>query len=117
MDDLERTGNLIEAGFWVVFATAIAIGASSQPRTLKSLGYTAGADCLLFGISDMVEARTGAWWRPWWLLAWKALCVTGLVLCFLEYRRLQSRSVRDADPISCRFRPAIPSPPGPARPR
>ena len=41
MDDLERTGNLIEAGFWVVFATAIAIGASSQPRSLKSLGFTA----------------------------------------------------------------------------
>ena len=69
MDDLERTGNLIEAGFWVVFATAIAIGASSQPRAMRLLGLTAGAVSLLFGISDLVEARTGAWWRPWWLLA------------------------------------------------
>jgi hypothetical protein len=88
MDDLERTGNLIEAGFWFVFATAVAIGASSQGRSIKSLGMAASLISLLFGISDLVESRTGAWWRPWWLLAWKALCVAGLVLCFLRYRQL-----------------------------
>jgi uncharacterized membrane protein HdeD (DUF308 family) len=91
MDDLERTGNLIEAGFWFVFATAIAIGASSRRRSVTSLGMAASLISLLFGISDLVESRTEAWWRPWWLLAWKALCVAGLALCFLIYRRARNR--------------------------
>jgi hypothetical protein len=35
-----------------------------------------------------VEARTGAWWEPWWLFVWKALCVVGLLYGCLRYRRL-----------------------------
>jgi hypothetical protein len=89
MDDLEWTGNLIEAGFWVVFATAIAIGARNQSRPVRLLGVTASAVSLLFGISDLVEARTGAWWRPWWLLVWKGTCIAALVLCFLKYGKLR----------------------------
>lgn len=30
---------------------------------------------VLFGLSDAVEIWSGAWWRPWWLLVWKAACV------------------------------------------
>jgi len=96
MDDLETTGNLIEAGFWFIFALAIAFGSVGRPRPIKLLGVTACADALLFGMSDIIESRTGAWWRPWWLLAWKALCVAGLVLCFLKYRQLQPRRVRNS---------------------
>ena len=100
MDDLVRTGNLIEAGFWVVFATAIAIGAVGQPRAMRSLGVTACAVSLLFGISDLVEARTGAWWRPWWLLALERPCAwRGLVLCFLKYRQLRVRRVGNCGPF------------------
>jgi hypothetical protein len=93
MDDLERTGNLIEAGFWVLFGTTIAIGASSRRRPMKHLGGMVGLISLLFGISDLVESRTGAWWRPWWLLVWKGLCVAGLVYCSLKYRGLRAVAV------------------------
>lgn len=31
-----------------------------------------------FGISDLVEVQSGAWWRPWWLLLWKTACVAVL---------------------------------------
>ena len=32
-----------------------------------------------FGLSDWIEVRTGAWGRPWWLLALKAICVLMIV--------------------------------------
>ena len=39
---------------------------------------------ILFGISDFVEMATGAWWRPWWLLIWKGLClIVGIILVIL----------------------------------
>lgn len=88
--DIERDGNLIECGFWAIFGLALVIGAHWQPLPFKSLGRLAAAVSVAFGISDLVEAQTGAWWRPWWLLVWKALCVAGLVLCYLRYRYLRT---------------------------
>jgi hypothetical protein len=38
-----------------------------------------------FGLSDLVEVTTGAWWRPWWLLAWKAACLLGLIAIGLHH--------------------------------
>ncbi|MBE7458640.1 MAG: hypothetical protein KJ057_17160 [Phycisphaerae bacterium] len=39
---------------------------------------------LAFGASDVVEADTGAWWRPWWLLAWKAACLAVLLTLLIR---------------------------------
>jgi len=44
-----------------------------------------------FGGSDVVESFTGAWWRPWWLFAWKAACVLGLLVLLARRRRRQAR--------------------------
>lgn len=41
---------------------------------------------VVFGISDLIEAKTGAWWRPWPLLALKACCVVALILIYRRYR-------------------------------
>jgi hypothetical protein len=42
---------------------------------------------ILFGISDFVEMVSGAWWQPWWLLVWKALCIgVGFILIILIYK-------------------------------
>jgi hypothetical protein len=42
---------------------------------------------LAFGVSDLVETRTGAWYDPPWLLAWKAACVIAIgVLGVAVYR-------------------------------
>ena len=47
---------------------------------------------ILFGISDFVEMATGAWWRPWWLLAWKTLCIVlGIILIILIFNERSSR--------------------------
>jgi hypothetical protein len=52
---------------------------------------------LPFGISDLVETRTGAWYSPWWLLVWKAICVlliagAGLRL-YRTHRRFRKTTV------------------------
>jgi hypothetical protein len=44
---------------------------------------------LAFGGSDLVEAHTGAWWRPWWLLVWKGLCLA--IFAWLLVRHLRRR--------------------------
>jgi hypothetical protein len=90
LPDLERTGNLVEAGFWVIFGLILAVTALRRPSAYRTLAVSACLVSILFGLSDLVEASSGAWWRPWWLLVWKGLCITGLVLCFLRYRQLRA---------------------------
>lgn len=96
--DIERDGNLIEAGVWFVAAALVLWKAFRSPppvrRTLLTLAVTMG----VFGVSDVVESRTGAWWRPWWLFVWKAACVIGLLICFVRYFRLsKAKESRDAE--------------------
>jgi hypothetical protein len=84
--------NYAEAALWnaigVVFLVAAAAGQAPRrdrrwPRTL----IVAAVLFIAFGWSDVVETRTGAWWRPWWLLAWKGLCVLSLLAVGLGYYR------------------------------
>jgi hypothetical protein len=42
---------------------------------------------LVFGISDFVEITTGGWYKPWWLLLWKASCLVGFVIVHTFFRR------------------------------
>ncbi len=86
--DIERDGNFIEAGVWCVAAALVFWKAFRSPvifrRTLVALGITVA----VFGGSDIVEAHTGAWWRPWWLFVWKGACVIALLFLFVRYFQL-----------------------------
>jgi hypothetical protein len=97
MVDLERTGNLIEAVFWMLFGPALVVAVRKQDRSVKLLGLVACLISILFGISDLVEAQTGAWWRPWWLFLWKAVCLTALGVCIMAYRRIRSRPLASVE--------------------
>ena len=68
--NLHGWGNLIEAGVWFVVAGVVAWRA-------KRPGLAVAV--MLFGVSDLVEIWSGAWWRPWWLLVWKAACLAVMV--------------------------------------
>jgi hypothetical protein len=57
-----------------------------RPAARPSRGI--GITMLVFGASDLVEMRTGAWWSPWWLFAWKAACVLLLLAGFVRYFRM-----------------------------
>ena len=47
-------------------------------------------DLVLFGISDYIEARTGAWWDPVWLLIMNVACIAGFVFAGWKYRQLRA---------------------------
>ena len=81
-----RLFNLAEGALWIGigFGFAVALWRRRADRGLKA------AACLLFvafGISDFIEIRTGAWYKPWWLLAWKAANVAALALVLVLFRR------------------------------
>ncbi|MHC4403592.1 MAG: hypothetical protein ACYTG0_28380 [Planctomycetota bacterium] len=91
--------NLCEGMLWVVIAVWLAVvyrrgGQSDNLILAGSLLFFA------FGISDFVEMQTDAWYRPWWLFAWKASNLAGLLAVYVLFRRRGSR--RRAAPLSGR---------------
>lgn len=84
--------NYIESALWFT----IALGLLVQSFKLgKSDAYfkiciIASVAFVAFGVSDIIEAQTGAWWRPFSLLVLKASCVLTFVLCFIKYKKLES---------------------------
>jgi len=80
--------NLCEAFLWFFIAAFFFFRAASGNGLVgkKKVFAALGVILVFFGASDLIEMKTGAWWRPEGLLALKAACVIGLVLClFLVY--------------------------------
>lgn len=69
-----RTFNQIEVGLWTLAAVVFLLRAV-RDSSCRRQALVAAVAFLFFAGSDAMEVRTGAWWRPWWLLAWKATCV------------------------------------------
>lgn len=81
-----RTFNLAEGILWTAIALGFLVAAQRNPRWR---GWKLAA-CLAFaafGLSDFVEIQTGGWYKPWWLLVWKAANICALALLFLLSRR------------------------------
>jgi hypothetical protein len=82
--------NTIEAIVWFAIAIGLAWRSLSAAGRMRIIGLTAAVAFAAFGVSDLVEIQTGAWYRPVWLLAWKAACIIALVACYLRARRLRA---------------------------
>ena len=83
MDEL-AIFNSLEAPFWIVVGVLVFWKSrSSGPN--RRLGSIASVWFVLFGLSDVWEVFSGAWWHPWPLLVLKASCVTALVTCGIVY--------------------------------
>lgn len=82
LDPLFIWGNRAEGLLWVTMGVGIWLWGRRQNAGQRRLTVEAMIVLILFGVSDFVEATTGAWWRPWWLFAWKAGCVLALVWLF-----------------------------------
>lgn len=93
-DDLFVHANYAEAGLWSLIGVSF-LAVALRRRTGRLLLLSAAAAFIAFGLSYVVETRTGAWWRPWWLLAWKGLCVLALGALFWRYRQRRSRAGQD----------------------
>jgi hypothetical protein len=89
--DIEKSGNLIEAVVWLFVSTVFALKAIRAAGSLRRAFWILSASFFVFATSDLIESETGAWWRPWWLLAMKAICVAGFVLGFAGYFKITLR--------------------------
>ena len=86
--DIERDGNLLEAVVWFLCGAALLWKTFRMEQRFRSTLFILVAALFVFGGSDIVESRTGAWWRPWWLFVWKAVCVLVLLIGYWRYYRL-----------------------------
>jgi hypothetical protein len=83
--------NYIESGLWflvavILLALAFRQGASSP---YFAVCVVSCVSFIGFGISDIIEAQTGAWWRPFWLFLIKAICVVTFIICYAWYKRIR----------------------------
>jgi hypothetical protein len=92
-DNLFRTGNYAEAVLWLLIATAFGVFATKRGGLARRRCAMAVPVFFLFGMSDVVEVHTGAWWHPWWLFAWKALCIASMLWLLWDYLRARRRSM------------------------
>ena len=87
--EIDQIFNLCEGIMWVVIALILAIKAVKQ-RKYRRFSIWASVSFLLFGISDFIEMKTGAWWEPWPLLLLKAICVASFLACLVSYRKCKA---------------------------
>ncbi len=92
--DLEVVGNYLEGVFWISVGLVLGIAGRRSNPGFKKLSLIASVLFVLFGISDFIEAQTGAWWRPLWLLAWKGMCLIALAWCYWKYRQIKAGLAR-----------------------
>lgn len=84
--------NRAEGLLWLAMGVGIWLWGRRRDARQRRLSAQAMIVLVLFGASDFVEATTGAWWRPWWLFAWKAACVLLLIWVFAKLLRGGARS-------------------------
>jgi len=87
---MAETFNLYEAILWFVIAVALFSTAifDKSKKLYKTNLIISAILFFAFGISDLIEMQTGAWWRPVGLLMLKSSCIIGFAFCFLKYRQL-----------------------------
>jgi hypothetical protein len=86
-DGFFQIGNYAEAGLWVLIAAGFSVFAVRRRGLIRRRCLLATTAFLLFGLSDVVEVQAGAWWRPWWLLCWKAGCVVAMSWLLWDHLR------------------------------
>lgn len=87
---LEQIFNLGEGILWIMIAGYLLLR-SRWDRIYRMILIGGSVTFLFFGISDFIEMQTGAWYRPWWLFAFKALCVISLIAHFSLYLQIKRR--------------------------
>ena len=83
--DIAAGFNFFEAILWFSLAAFILIFGVLRGKIVVGQRKTflfLSAVLLLFGISDLIEMKTGAWWSPIWLLLYKGVCIIGIIIGF-----------------------------------
>ena len=97
-DSFFATSNYIEAGLWGAIGVGFIVHAIV--KGVRPTSVIATVTFFAFSLSDVIEASTGAWWRPWWLLVLKGLCLAVFLSLLLRYfaERRYSLTPRTAHP-------------------
>lgn len=90
LEAIYTQGNYIEAGIWSAIALGFAVRLIRRSGTERYQSLMAFLTFFFFGLSDIIEVQTGAWWRPWWLFVWKSLCVFSMAALLINYLRSRS---------------------------
>lgn len=75
--------NYGEACLWFILALSLAV----RLRMTRPWRWLLPCAFAVFGVSDLIEVQTGAWWEPWWLFLMKAACVLVFLLAWRAHRR------------------------------
>jgi hypothetical protein len=94
-----RLANLIEAGFWAVVAVGFVVGAMRSEGMIRRRCWVGAVTFLVFGVSDVIEAETRAWYRPIGLLVLKGLCLLVMGWLLVGYVKKDRRGSEPA-PVS-----------------
>ncbi len=78
--------NAFEAVLWMGIAGLILWRGAELTSLSRRVRWVWAASFFLFGMSDVVEFCTGAWWQPPALIVFKAVCVFGIVFCGMQLR-------------------------------
>ena len=89
--------NQAEAAVWWLIAAVFGWYAWSQQGVRRRQCLQSLVVFFLFGLSDLVETTTGAWWRPWWLLVWKVACVLAMVYLLWTIQPAEKKTANDDD--------------------
>ena len=81
--------NAVEAAFWIAMGGVLAFRTRSMPARFRRLSGVAAIALICFGITDVIEVFTGAWYEPVALLAFNAICLATLLGCLLRYRAIR----------------------------
>ncbi len=86
------TFNYIEACLWftITVVLLVAVLTNAKVAPYKIITYYAAACFFMFGVSDLIEVQTGAWWKPVSLLLLNSACIIGF--CYLFYRYIKIKN-------------------------
>ncbi|MEO2025461.1 MAG: hypothetical protein ABGZ23_06210 [Fuerstiella sp.] len=90
--------NAFETLLWTCIAVVLFVTAARDQK-IRRRSTLAALTFLIFAGSEIMEMQTGAWWRPWWLLVWKAACVVTLIAVAVHHCRCEhaSRDVHNSE--------------------
>ncbi len=87
----DQAFNFFEGILWTVIGIAFA-WRSLRNTIYRRLQIGASVSFLLFGVSDFIEMRTGAWYTPWTLFALKAVCVLSFLIHLRIYMTTKNKN-------------------------
>ena len=73
--DIAAAFNAAEAVWWWIVAAVVARPPFESDRLRSGGRWVVVAAFAAFGVSDVIEYFTGAWWRPCWLLVLRIACI------------------------------------------